>query len=253
MSAGTTPPDPLYGLPDRNAAPANSLVPPPVTVPQFAAVRLDRTGLRRRLAALLAPPRRKALLAVALVTALALPLLGRTAQAPDGPPATASELGEQGAESAAAAAHPPADEASSDSSSGSNASVSAAPGAGDARGESGGAAQAAPGGSAAGKSSTRARLVSAPVRIADAEAVRLLRPGDRVDVLASPPEGATTTRARLVAHRARVTKLPPSQGSQPRSKEIPGEGALVVLMVTPRTARDLAGAGSQSQLTVAVW
>lgn len=34
------------------------------------------------------------------------------------------------------------------------------------------------------------RLVSAPVRIADAETVRLLRPGDRVDVIASEGSGA---------------------------------------------------------------
>ncbi|MER8045241.1 hypothetical protein [Streptomyces sp. NPDC094032] len=91
-------------------------------------------------------------------------------------------------------------------------------------------------------------LVSAPVRIADAETVRLLRPGDRVDVIAAP---AMTTlgaggsgEARVVASGVRVAEVPG-----------PGEtrsdgGALVVLSVPRPTAAALAGAGMTSQLAV---
>ncbi|MER7949118.1 hypothetical protein ABTY59_17190 [Streptomyces sp. NPDC096079] len=90
-----------------------------------------------------------------------------------------------------------------------------------------------------------APLVSAPVRIADAATVRLLRPGDRVDVIAAPNsplgEGA---EARVVATGARVAEVP-----------APGEtrsdgGALVVLSVPRPTAARLAGAGVTSPLAV---
>ncbi len=53
-------------------------------------------------------------------------------------------------------------------------------------------------------------LVSAPVRIADPEAVRLLKAGDRVDVIAAPlPAGAPAgggPAARVVASAARVVR-----------------------------------------------
>ncbi|MEV6552725.1 hypothetical protein AB0M57_29065 [Streptomyces sp. NPDC051597] len=98
-------------------------------------------------------------------------------------------------------------------------------------------------------------VVSAPVRIADAETVRLLRPGDRVDVIAAPdssPVGAGgsggaggSVAARLVASGARVTDVPRSRG--PSS---PDEGALVVLSVPRATATALAGAGATSRLVV---
>ncbi|MBI0299782.1 hypothetical protein JBE04_36320 [Streptomyces sp. PRKS01-29] len=62
----------------------------------------------------------------------------------------------------------------------------------------------------------RPAMVSAPVRIADAAAVRLLHPGDRVDVLATPLPDATRTRssgttARVVARGVRVTEVPGSR------------------------------------------
>ncbi|MFF1480973.1 hypothetical protein ACFVYD_26060 [Streptomyces sp. NPDC058301] len=88
-------------------------------------------------------------------------------------------------------------------------------------------------------------VVSAPVRIADAETVRLLRPGDRVDVIAaadSPSGGASP--ARVVASGARVTDVPRPRG--PSSDE----GALVVLSVPRATATTLAGAGATSRLVV---
>ncbi|MFD7260544.1 hypothetical protein [Streptomyces sp. NPDC059874] len=84
------------------------------------------------------------------------------------------------------------------------------------------------------------RMVSAPVRIADAATVRLLRPGDRVDVVAAERAGPP----RVVAAGARVAEVPdPDQG-------VGDGGALVVLSVPRGTARDLVGAGSVARLAV---
>ncbi|PKV86242.1 RcpC/CpaB family pilus assembly protein [Streptomyces sp. TLI_146] len=95
---------------------------------------------------------------------------------------------------------------------------------------------------------TAVDVVSAPVRIADAETVRLLRPGDRVDVIAapdSPPGGSGGPgAAHLVASGVRVTDVPRPRG--PSSDE----GALVVLAVPRATATTLAGAGATSRLVV---
>ncbi|MFD9790377.1 hypothetical protein ACFWXK_05435 [Streptomyces sp. NPDC059070] len=92
---------------------------------------------------------------------------------------------------------------------------------------------------------TAVELVSAPVRIADAETVRLLRPGDRVDVIAAgtAPSGRVDP-ARIVASGARVTDVPRPRGPSG------GEGALVVLSVPRATAASLAGAGATSRLVV---
>ncbi|MFE3518400.1 hypothetical protein [Streptomyces sp. NPDC059166] len=126
------------------------------------------------------------------------------------------------------------------------------------------------------------RLVAAPVRIADAAAVGLLRPGDRVDVIAAQEGG---TGADVVARGARVVEIPggdesgsgaypggpsgpgrgsertggPGPGAPPpgyRAYDFPGpgagEGALVVLSVERDTAAALAGAGVSGRLAVAV-
>ncbi len=123
------------------------------------------------------------------------------------------------------------------------------------------------------------RLVSAPVRIADPETVRLLRPGDRVDVIAV---GGVGDEARVVARGARVAKVPgapagvdtgrPGAGARadgvvaaemsdvPDASEVsevsdatvPGAGALVVLSVERSTATALLGAGVSGRLAVAV-
>lgn len=89
-------------------------------------------------------------------------------------------------------------------------------------------------------------LVSAPVRIADAATVRLLRPGDRIDVIAAPPLRAGATEdgapeARVVATGVRVTDVPRTDD---------GDGALVVLAVPRAAATRLAGAGASSPLVV---
>ncbi|MFF4400913.1 hypothetical protein [Streptomyces sp. NPDC001480] len=85
--------------------------------------------------------------------------------------------------------------------------------------------------------------VSAPVRIADAATVRLLRPGDRVDVIAAE-DPATGGDARVVARGARVTKVPRALDGAVES------GALVVLAVPRATAARLVGASATARLAV---
>ncbi|MFF7313306.1 hypothetical protein [Streptomyces sp. NPDC008137] len=88
--------------------------------------------------------------------------------------------------------------------------------------------------------------VTAPIRIADAATVRLLRPGDRVDVIAA--EGTVSGGdARVVARGARVTKVPePLEGAT-------DGGALIVLSVPRATAARLAGASATARLAVTLW
>nr|WP_202426379.1 hypothetical protein [Streptomyces sp. HUCO-GS316] len=86
-------------------------------------------------------------------------------------------------------------------------------------------------------------LVAAPVRIADSATVRLLRPGDRVDVVAAG-DATAGGEAALVARGARVTKVPePLDGAAE-------DGALVVLSVPRSTATRLAGASATARLAV---
>ncbi|WP_363325567.1 hypothetical protein [uncultured Streptomyces sp.] len=98
-------------------------------------------------------------------------------------------------------------------------------------------------------------LVSAPVRIADAATVRLLRPGDRVDVIDG---GHRDGPARVLARDVRVARVPrpllPGQGFPAAGVpgEGPGEGALVVLSVDRSAAAALVGAGTSGRLAVAV-
>lgn len=92
-------------------------------------------------------------------------------------------------------------------------------------------------------------LVSAPVRIADGATVGLLRPGDRVDVIAAPRTQAPAaadggTGAWVVARGARVTRVP-----DPVAGESDG-GALIVVSVPRPTAVRLAGAGATARLAV---
>lgn len=81
-------------------------------------------------------------------------------------------------------------------------------------------------------------MVAVPVRIADAATVRLLRPGDRVDVVAA--DGGS--EGRVVAAGARVTEVPDFAATE--------TGALVVLSVPRSTAARLAGAGTTARLAV---
>ncbi|WP_438313557.1 hypothetical protein ACSHWO_20185 [Streptomyces sp. HUAS TT3] len=87
------------------------------------------------------------------------------------------------------------------------------------------------------------RMVSAPVRIADAATVRLLRPGDRVDVVAAERAGPP----RVVAEGARVVGVPDPEKD---GADAGAGGALVVLSVPRDTARALVGAGAAARLAV---
>jgi hypothetical protein len=84
--------------------------------------------------------------------------------------------------------------------------------------------------------------VSAPVRIADAATVRLLRPGNRVDVIASEGSGAGS---RVLAKGARVAQVPPASAEGSTQY-----GALIVLSVPRATAATLAGAGISAGFAV---
>lgn len=88
-----------------------------------------------------------------------------------------------------------------------------------------------------------AAMVTAPVRIADAETVRLLHRGDRIDVVAS--DGS---KSRVVAAGARVTEVPEPQAAAAESAA--EAGALLVLSVPRATAVRLAGAGAGMRLAV---
>ncbi|MFC7896448.1 hypothetical protein [Streptomyces sp. NPDC057381] len=97
-----------------------------------------------------------------------------------------------------------------------------------------------------------AQQVSAPVRIADAATVRLLRPGDRVDVVAAGDGGVGD--ATVLARGARVTKVPePLGGTAGDGTAVAGTaagGALVVVSVPRATAHRLAGAAATARLAV---
>ncbi|WP_329218168.1 RcpC/CpaB family pilus assembly protein [Streptomyces sp. NBC_01485] len=162
--------------------------------------------------------------------------------------------------------------------------VAAGPLAGDpARGHPGaGASGGAGGGDWSGDSHARAQTsvgapapapgavakVTVPVRIADAATVRLLQPGDRVDVIAIEQAalggggmggvggtGDVGGEAQVVARRALVTKVPQpldTLGSVGAVGTADG-GALVVLSVPRSTAARLAGASATARLAVTLW
>lgn len=95
-------------------------------------------------------------------------------------------------------------------------------------------------------------LVMSAVRLADAGAAALLRPGDRVDVLAAVGVDPVTAPGRAappalpVASGVRILALPrPGEAGR-------AEGALVVLATTVRQARALAGADASARLSVVV-
>ena len=93
---------------------------------------------------------------------------------------------------------------------------------------------------------TRQGRVLAPLRLADAEVVALLRAGDIVDVLAAD---AQSEQAYIAGRGVRVVTVPqPPEtpaGSDPA-------GALLLVEVDPETARVLARAAVAATLTV-IW
>jgi Flp pilus assembly protein CpaB len=92
-------------------------------------------------------------------------------------------------------------------------------------------------------------LAAAPVRLADAEAARLLRAGDLVDVLGATPEGS----ADVIAEAVRVLSVPrPVEGGGFLAGDGAAGGALVVVEVDRETARALAGAAAAGVLSAAL-
>ena len=92
--------------------------------------------------------------------------------------------------------------------------------------------------------------VAAPVRIADAEAVALLRPGDVIDVLgAAPSADGGGTPARLLASAVRVLTVP-TTADESSLRDLGGDGALIVVTTSSTTATRLAGAAVTDRLSV---
>ncbi len=89
-------------------------------------------------------------------------------------------------------------------------------------------------------------LVAAPVRIGDPGAVGLLRVGDRVDVLAADPRGAT--EATVVAADAPVIAIPGQRGPE----SVNTSGGLVVLAITDKTAQAVAAASVSRYLSIVI-
>jgi Flp pilus assembly protein CpaB len=85
--------------------------------------------------------------------------------------------------------------------------------------------------------------VAVPVRLSDVDTAALLRPGDRIDVLAAPARGEGGA-ARVVARAARVMAVP---SVDPDST---ADGALVVLATSENAAKTLAAAATVGQITV---
>ena len=90
-------------------------------------------------------------------------------------------------------------------------------------------------------------LVGVPVRLGEAGVLRLLRPGDVVDVLAAPVRGGG--RAWVAAPAARVVTIPTGHVEEATSVEAVG-GGLVVLAVPPEQVAGLVTAAATRLLTV---
>lgn len=87
-------------------------------------------------------------------------------------------------------------------------------------------------------------VVAAPVRVADAGAAGYLRPGDRIDLLATSLDGAAGTS--VVAAGVPVLALPSTADSAL------AEGALVLVAASPAQAADLAAAAVTARLSFTV-
>ncbi|MER6913229.1 hypothetical protein ABT354_16295 [Streptomyces sp. NPDC000594] len=192
-------------------------MPDPPGVPEFAPVRTRRGAHRLRRAV---RRRRRALVAGVALTAAAL-----AASGPRAPQDRAGGDTRAGAAGADEGATPPA--------------------AGEPAGRPGGSCTAGP----AVRTAPGEPTVTVPVRLAEAETVRRLRPGDRVDVIAVPGAGEGFARppgARVVAGGVRVAGEP---------QEVPavrGGGAVVPLAVPRRLAPALAAAQAAVPLAVTV-
>ncbi|GAA5072024.1 Flp pilus assembly protein CpaB [Thermocatellispora tengchongensis] len=98
---------------------------------------------------------------------------------------------------------------------------------------------------------TTPNTVATPIRLADADAARLLSPGDVVNVLAAPTgwedaaPAAAAVPAATVADRVTVLTVPPA-------KTVGQTGALVVLATTQDQAARLATAQTNGRLSITI-
>lgn len=89
--------------------------------------------------------------------------------------------------------------------------------------------------------------VALPVRIADGDAVALLRPGDHVGLVAADPRRGT---AASVAVDVPVLSIPEPRDDQPGSAALPGR--LVVVAAFPSDVDRIVGATSTDLLSVVI-
>ncbi len=100
-----------------------------------------------------------------------------------------------------------------------------------------------------------AGTVAVPVRIADADAVALLHPGDVVDVLAAAAPDVETGAEAAPAARLVASSVPVLSRPRLAGESFGGgfdEGALVVVAATEQTAARLAAAAVTSRLSVTI-
>ncbi|MGC0418244.1 SAF domain-containing protein [Embleya sp. AB8] len=93
--------------------------------------------------------------------------------------------------------------------------------------------------------------VTLPARFADADAVAVLRPGDRIDVLAVPPPEHPGP-ARLIAPAALVLARPTATGAAAGPSLGSSTGALLLLEVPRAVAAELAGVATGPVLTYTI-
>ncbi|RIQ22326.1 RcpC/CpaB family pilus assembly protein, partial [Jiangella rhizosphaerae] len=89
-----------------------------------------------------------------------------------------------------------------------------------------------------------ADVVAAPVRVADTGAAGYLRPGDRIDLLATALDGAAHTD--VVAADVPVLAVPAA------GEATLAEGALLLVAATPDQAAGLAAAAVTSRLSFTI-
>jgi len=89
--------------------------------------------------------------------------------------------------------------------------------------------------------------VALPVRVADADAVALLRVGDRVSLVAADPRGGTAT---YVAIDVPVLALPNPDSEAPEAAQLPGR--LVVVGSFPTDVDQIAGAAATDLLSLVI-
>jgi hypothetical protein len=86
--------------------------------------------------------------------------------------------------------------------------------------------------------------VAVPVRLADAATAVLVRPGDRIDLLASPVDRGG--RASVLAEGLRVLTVPAS------AEASGADGALLVVAATRRVALAVAAASTVDRLSISL-